>query len=211
MVVVPPHAAARVPVSNVSMASVPPNGSSKWVWASIPPGITYLPVASMTVSTDAATSVPRSSEPGCSTATMVSPSMSDVGGAAAGRRDDGAVLDECGGHVGRPRRLRDPGVRVGPAVAVELPVVAHLEHHRHVEVAHEHLLVLARTALADEVAARVDHLARAVEVDREVAVLVVLAPDTVGLQHEVAVGDRRARAPPPPTAGSTGRASWRSG
>ena len=71
----PPHAAARVPVSNVSIAAVPPNGSSMWVCASIPPGITYLPVASMTVSTDAATSVPRSSEPGCSTATIVSPSM----------------------------------------------------------------------------------------------------------------------------------------
>jgi len=31
MVVTPPHAAARVPVSKVSEASVPPNGSSKWV------------------------------------------------------------------------------------------------------------------------------------------------------------------------------------
>ena len=75
MLVVPPHAAARVPVSNVSIAAVPPNGSSMCVCASIPPGITYLPVASMTVSTDAATSVPRSSEPGCSTATIVSPSI----------------------------------------------------------------------------------------------------------------------------------------
>ena len=74
--VVPPHAAARVPVSNVSDAFVPPNGSSMCVCASMPPGITYLPVASMTVSTDAATSVPRSCEPGASTAAIVSPSMS---------------------------------------------------------------------------------------------------------------------------------------
>ena len=64
IVVVPPQAAARVPVSKVSEAAVPPNGSSMWVWASMPPGMTYLPVASMTVSTDAARSVPSSVEPG---------------------------------------------------------------------------------------------------------------------------------------------------
>ena len=47
MLVVPPKAAARVPVSNVSLAKVPPNGSSMWVWTSMPPGMTYLPLASM--------------------------------------------------------------------------------------------------------------------------------------------------------------------
>ena len=47
IVVVPPNAAARVPVSNVSVANVPPNGSSMWVCASMPPGMTYLPVASI--------------------------------------------------------------------------------------------------------------------------------------------------------------------
>ena len=40
IVVVPPHAAAREPVSNVSEADVPPKGSSMWVWASTPPGTT---------------------------------------------------------------------------------------------------------------------------------------------------------------------------
>ena len=50
IVVVPPHAAARVPVSNLSAATVPPNGISMWVWPSTPPGMTYLPVASITVS-----------------------------------------------------------------------------------------------------------------------------------------------------------------
>jgi hypothetical protein len=50
IVVVPPQAAARVPVSKVSDANVPPNGSSMCVCASTPPGITYFPVASMTVS-----------------------------------------------------------------------------------------------------------------------------------------------------------------
>ena len=47
IVVVPPNAAARVPVSKVSFANVPPNGSSMCVCGSIPPGITHLPVASM--------------------------------------------------------------------------------------------------------------------------------------------------------------------
>ena len=47
IVVTPPHAAAMVPVSNVSDAAVPPNGSSMWVCTSTPPGTTYLPVASI--------------------------------------------------------------------------------------------------------------------------------------------------------------------
>ena len=47
IVVVPPQAAARVPVSNVSAENVPPNGISMCVCTSIPPGSTYLPVASM--------------------------------------------------------------------------------------------------------------------------------------------------------------------
>ena len=50
IVVVPPNAAARVPVSKVSLAKVPPKGSCMWVWMSIPPGMTHLPVASMTAS-----------------------------------------------------------------------------------------------------------------------------------------------------------------
>ena len=40
IVVVPPCAAAIVPVSKVSLAAVPPKGSSMWVWASMPPGTT---------------------------------------------------------------------------------------------------------------------------------------------------------------------------
>ncbi len=75
MVVVPPHAAALVPDSKSSEATVPPKGSSMWVWASTPPGTTYFPEASRT------SSAPRSaasagSEPGASRATIVSPSMS---------------------------------------------------------------------------------------------------------------------------------------
>ena len=50
MQVVPPYAAARVPVSKVSEDTVPPNGISMWVWGSIPPGMTSRPEASITVS-----------------------------------------------------------------------------------------------------------------------------------------------------------------
>ena len=40
IVVVPPNAAARVPVAKSSDAKVPPKGSSMWVCTSMPPGIT---------------------------------------------------------------------------------------------------------------------------------------------------------------------------
>ena len=46
-VVVPPKAAARVPVSKSSALVVPPKGMSRCVWTSMPPGRTYLPAASM--------------------------------------------------------------------------------------------------------------------------------------------------------------------
>src|SRR5450759_2178826 len=46
IVVVPPWAAAFEPLSKVSLANVPPTGSSMWVWTSMPPGTTYFPVAS---------------------------------------------------------------------------------------------------------------------------------------------------------------------
>ena len=75
MVVVPPQAAARVPISKVSEAKVPPKGSSMWVWQSMPPGTTYFPVASMTRSApDSADTA--SVEPGWSTAAIVVPSTS---------------------------------------------------------------------------------------------------------------------------------------
>jgi len=38
--VVPPNAAAIVPDSKSSADVVPPNGMSRWVWQSMPPGIT---------------------------------------------------------------------------------------------------------------------------------------------------------------------------
>jgi di/tricarboxylate transporter len=48
IVVVPPQAAARDPLSKVSLANVPPKGSSMWVCTSMPPGMTYFPAASIT-------------------------------------------------------------------------------------------------------------------------------------------------------------------
>ncbi len=46
-VVVPPKAAARVPVSKSSALVVPPKGMSRWVCTSMPPGMTMQPLASI--------------------------------------------------------------------------------------------------------------------------------------------------------------------
>src|ERR1019366_8839358 len=50
MHVVPPWAAASVPVSKSSLDEVPPKGMSRWVCASMPPGRMYFPLASMVLS-----------------------------------------------------------------------------------------------------------------------------------------------------------------
>src|SRR6266702_4775914 len=75
IVVVPPQAAALVPVSKVSAENVPPKGISMWVCTSIPPGSTYFPAALTTLPTSAghpsATSVP-----GAASAVIRSPSTS---------------------------------------------------------------------------------------------------------------------------------------
>ncbi len=75
IVVVPPQAAARVPVSNVSTEKVPPNGISMWVCASMPPGSTYSPSASMTWPAAAAQAT-AVSLPGAASALIFSPSTS---------------------------------------------------------------------------------------------------------------------------------------
>jgi hypothetical protein len=104
---------------------VPPKGSSMWVCTSTPPGITYLPVASMTLSQP---STARSS-PGAPTATMTSPSIRTRPASVARRRDDRAVLDERDGLSSHGDILSsavglagdEVVVGVGAAVAVELP------------------------------------------------------------------------------------------
>ena len=66
--VVPPNAADTVPEVKSSQLTVPPNGISMCVCGSIAPGITYLPVASITRSAEPPSDVP--------TAAIVSPSIS---------------------------------------------------------------------------------------------------------------------------------------
>jgi hypothetical protein len=73
---VPPKAAALVPVSNVSFANVPPNGSSMCVWTSMAPGITYLPVASIVSSSPMPASAPSGPSGRRPMAEIVSPSTS---------------------------------------------------------------------------------------------------------------------------------------
>src|SRR5208283_2095444 len=77
IVVVPPHAAARVPVSKSSEENVPPNGISRWVCTSMPPGMTYRPDASSVRST-----VPVSAAvwAGSRSAATLSPSTSTSAG-----------------------------------------------------------------------------------------------------------------------------------
>ena len=66
---------------------MPPNGSSMCVWASMPPGITYLPVASMTVSTSPPGRRRARSDPGRQQRDDRLAVDQHVGGAAAGRAE----------------------------------------------------------------------------------------------------------------------------
>src|SRR3954454_20741732 len=192
MVVVPPQAAALGPVSNVSEAKVPPNGISMWVCASTPPGRPYRSLAAITRSTFLARSKPSRVDPGASTAAMVSPSISTSASAVPVAFTTVPFVISV--FVTRSSfdlagsRCDDRRVGVGPAVAEELPRVAHLADQVEIEVADDDVLVLAAAAIADEVPLRIDELARPVEGDRLLAVLVVLAPDPVRGADEVAVG-----------------------
>src|SRR4051794_26100112 len=128
VVVMPPHAAAIVPVSNVSLDSVPPKGISMCVCTSTPPGTTYLPVASTVVS--AAT--PRASAcPGARTAAIVSPSTST----SAPLRPLGltTVPPEINVVVIVGSCLHQVAVGVGTAIAIEGPAVTDRLDHVHVE------------------------------------------------------------------------------
>src|SRR4051812_14737590 len=150
------------------------------VWPSMPPGMTYLPVASMTVS---ALIGPSALLPGARTAAIVSPSMSTS--ASTEPVDDTTVppltnvvieplpstsadrrrLTFPAGGAGGSRALRLPRAQVGvrTPVPVELPVVAGPGDLVEVEIASDDLLLVLRGDVADEVAARVDEVGRAVE------------------------------------------------
>src|SRR5215813_9367390 len=58
MIVVPPTAAARLPVRKSSLVTVWPEGFSRWVCGSTPPGITIRPAASITSASGALRSRP---------------------------------------------------------------------------------------------------------------------------------------------------------
>jgi hypothetical protein len=94
--------------------------------------------------------------------------------------------DEVGSaswRITRPRRARSSRA---PSVAVELPVSADLGRSGRGQVADDQLLVVGVADVADELAARVDEVALAVEV----VVAELLDADPVDRADEVAVGDR---------------------
>src|SRR5512133_3596988 len=163
--VVPPQAAARVPVSKLSEAWVPPNGSSMWVCGSMPPGMTYLPVASTIESTFPSRSTPSNPDPAFSTAAMISPSTSTSAAAEPVALITVPFLIKV--VVMRFFRswLGDRGVGLGPPVPVELPGLAYVPDHVHVEVADHHLLVTIASHRTDHIALRIAELAGAVEGD----------------------------------------------
>src|SRR5580704_5318865 len=157
--VVPPQAAARVPVSKSSAENVPPNGMSRWVCTSMPPGMTYLPVASMVWSTAPARAPVRA---GSNSAATVSPSMS------TSAADDPVAVTTVPPLM-RVRMvallcLGQRAVGVGAPVTVELPQVPDLFEHAHVQVAQHDLLGGVRGGLAHDLPARVGEVGLPVEV-----------------------------------------------
>src|SRR4051794_39477435 len=179
MVVVPPHAAARVPVSKVSAACVPPKGSSRCVWGSMPPGITYLPAASRTVSTLPSRSSPSSVDPASSTAAIVSPSTRTSAAAEPVLLITVPFLINVVLIAVLRSRLGNGEVGIRPAVAIELPGVAYLPDHLKIKIADHDVLVFIATHPTHDVALRITELAAAVEGHRQLAVLVVLPADAI--------------------------------
>src|SRR5690242_6682296 len=180
--VVPPQAAARVPVSKSSAEKVPPNGISRWVCTSMPPGMTYLPVASID------RSARPTNEPVCagsSRATTVSPSMS------TSAADDPVAVTTVPPRIrvrmaASPLRLGQRAVGVRAPVAVELPEVPYLLQQPHVQVADDDLLGGVGRGPADDLPARVGEVGLPVEV----IVAERFDPDPVDGADEVLVRDR---------------------
>src|SRR5215510_6152779 len=195
IVVVPPHAAAVVPVANVSTEKVPPNGISMCVCASIPPGITYLPAASTTSSALAC----RPSAAGrASTAAIFSPSMSTSASSVPSAvttvppliRMLMALPPARSVAAGICRsRCYQAFVRVRAAVPVELPQVPDLGQLVHVQVTDDDLVGGVGGGFPDDLAARVREVGLAVEV----VVAERLDPDPVDRADVVLVGNRGRR------------------
>src|SRR6266542_5355533 len=181
IVVVPPQAAAAVPEAKSSEEKVPPNGISMWVWTSIPPGMTRRPPASMMRSASASrpplevTAATRS--PSISTsADMVSLAVTTVPPLIRVRMDPPGLRQELG----------QLGIRLGAAVAEELPGVADLAGLVEVQLGDQHLVgVLGGSG--DDLPARVAEVARPVE---PVRVQRLLGAHPVDGRDPVAVGHR---------------------
>src|SRR6187455_2514620 len=153
IVVVPPHAAARVPVSKVSEACVPPKGSSRWVCGSMPPGMTYLPAASTTSSTVVSRSTPRAVDPGCSRAATVSPSTRTSAAPEPVLLITVPFLINVVLIVVVLRSwLGDRGVRVRSPITIELPGVAYLSDHAQIKITYYDVFVLIAAHGADHIA-----------------------------------------------------------
>src|SRR5215471_5507137 len=187
--VVPPQAAARVPVSKSSAENVPPNGMSRWVCTSMPPGMTYLPVASIDWSARPA------KDPVCagsSRAAMVWPSMSTS--AANAPVAVTTMPPRMSMRMTAPLRLRQRTVAVRAPVPVELPQLPHIVEHPHVQVADHDLLGGVGGGPAHDLPARVGEVGLPVEV----VVAERLDADPVDRADEVFVGDRGAGLLQPP-------------
>src|SRR5665213_652062 len=154
MVVVPPKAAARVPVSNVSTDCVPPNGISIWVWPSMPPGMTNCPVASITRSAPCAHSS-EYAEPRAQRPTMISPSTSTS--AATGPDALTTVPPLISSFIGLFPSLLivsscslgggQAPVAIWPTITIERPRVADVGEYAHVKVTNNELILGARGVL----------------------------------------------------------------
>src|SRR5690606_7579688 len=173
-----PHAAAVVPVANVSDENVPPNGISMCVCASMPPGSTYLPVASISSS---ATVI----RPGAVTAQIVSSVINTS--ATTGPVALTTVPPRFSVRMALPPlRFGQRAIRVRPAIAIELPQVADLGQLGHVQIPHDHFVLGVRGRVTDQLPPRVDEVGLAVEV----VVAQRLHPDPVDGADEVLVGHR---------------------
>ena len=184
IVVVPPKAAARVPVSKVSRRArcrrtAAPCGCAR----RSPPGMTYLPVASIDLVGLHARCAAGREQRGDRLAVD-----QHVGRVRAGRADDRAALDQQAMQplTAAPARRTRPGGGRGRTASGRGPSSSRLE----VQVADDQLRLVRVAGLADELALRVDEVRRAVEVVRR---RVVLDADPVDRADEVLVGDRGGR------------------
>src|SRR3954453_21782267 len=143
IVVTPPQDAAREPVSNVALANVPPKSSSMCVCTSLPPGITYLPAASMM------TALPSSvKNPGLPTAVMTSSVINTSWAMTPVVDMTRPFLINVVAMARLP--LDQLVVGVGPTVSVERPPVTHELDLVEVEIAHDEIRLVRVADIADE-------------------------------------------------------------